>query len=46
MLVWMARTHRVDSHRQVVRGLTIGALLTAGVFTLVEERLLVSMLWE
>ncbi|MEJ5979410.1 DUF2306 domain-containing protein [Novosphingobium sp. PS1R-30] len=35
-----ARGHRVARHRRVVRGLVIGALLVAGVFTFPFDRLL------
>lgn len=44
-LVWNARTHQVRHHRRIVRNLTAGALLLAGVFTLVGERTLALMLW-
>ena len=44
-LVWMARTHQVRHHRRIARNLTAGALLLAGVFTLLGERTLGRMLW-
>ena len=44
-LVWMARTHQVRHHRRIARKLTAGALLLAGVFTLLGERTLGRMLW-
>lgn len=40
LLVWHARRHRVASHRRVVRGMVIGALLVAGFFTFPFNRLL------
>lgn len=43
--VWRARTHRVQAHRQTMRGLYLGACLVAGAFTLLPGRLLGQMLW-
>jgi uncharacterized membrane protein len=40
LLVMAARSHKVTRHRRIVRGLTLGALLIAGVFTLVPSRML------
>jgi uncharacterized membrane protein len=40
LLVFAARTHNVRRHRSAVRGMTTGALLIAGVFTLLPGRLL------
>lgn len=45
-LVWSARAHRVAVHRRTARGLVIGALLVAGVFTLVGDRVLAQFLWR
>lgn len=45
-LVWNARRHRVVEHRRTARGLVIGALLVAGVFTLVGNRILAQFLWS
>ena len=46
LLVWRARRHQVVQHRRAVRGLVIGALLTAGAFTLVGDRVLAQFLWS
>jgi uncharacterized membrane protein len=40
LLVWRARTHRVDLHRRAVRALVATALLTAGFFTFPFDRLM------
>ncbi|WP_068077474.1 hypothetical protein [Novosphingobium lentum] len=40
LIVWTARTHRHARHRRAVRAMVIGALLTAGVFTLPFGRML------
>ncbi|MBL8631036.1 MAG: hypothetical protein JNM81_15490 [Rhodospirillaceae bacterium] len=40
VIVWSARTHRVDRHRRAVRGMVTGALLIAGVFTFPFGRLM------
>lgn len=40
VLVLSARSHRVARHRRTVRGLVIGALLVAGIFTFPFGRLL------
>lgn len=40
LLVLSARQHNHDRHRRIVRGLVIGALLTAGFFTFPFHRLL------
>lgn len=40
LLVWRARTHKVDAHRRGVRGIVLGALLIAGFFTFPFDRLL------
>ena len=45
-LVWTARRHRVAQHRRTARGLVIGALLVAGGFTLVGDRILAQFLWS
>lgn len=39
-LWWTARTHRIALHRRGVRGLVFGALLIAGVFTFLFNRML------
>ncbi len=39
-LVWNARRHRVQQHRRSARGLVIGAILVAGLFTFPFGRLL------
>ena len=46
MLVFAARHHRVARHRRAVRGLVTGALLTAGYFTLIPNRMLGGWLWN
>ena len=40
LLVAAARFHNIGRHRGIVRGLTTGALLTAGFFTLLPDRML------
>ncbi len=45
MLVLAARHHRIARHRGAVRGLVTGALLTAGYFTLIPNRMLGGWLW-
>lgn len=40
LIVLTARSHKHEAHRRSVRGLLIGALMIAGVFTLVPGRLL------
>ncbi len=44
-LAWNARAHKVGHHRRIARNLVAGALLLAGLFTLVGERTLARMLW-
>jgi hypothetical protein len=46
MLVFAARHHRIARHRSAVRGLVTGALLTAGYFTLIPNRMLGGWLWN
>jgi uncharacterized membrane protein len=46
MLVFAARHHRIARHRNAVRGLVTGALLTAGYFTLIPNRMLGGWLWN
>ena len=46
MLVFAARHHRIARHRGAVRGLVAGALLTAGYFTLIPDRILGGWLWN
>ncbi len=43
--VFMARSHRVEVHRQVMQRLYLGACLVAGAFTLLPGRILGHMLW-
>jgi uncharacterized membrane protein len=38
--VWAAHRHAVDRHRQAMIGLFVGALVIAGVFTLVPGRIM------
>jgi uncharacterized membrane protein len=45
LLVLAARHHRIARHRGAVRGLVTGALLTAGYFTLMPNRMLGGWLW-
>ncbi len=45
LLVFAARHHRIARHRGAVRGLVTGALLTAGYFTLMPNRILGGWLW-
>lgn len=40
LIVWSARTHRVERHRGAVRAMVTGALLVAGFFTFPFHRLL------
>ena len=40
LIVWSARTHNVARHRASVRGMVIGALLIAGIFTFPFNRLM------
>lgn len=40
LLVLAARAHKVEAHRRSVRGLIIGGLLIAGVFTFIPPRIL------
>ncbi len=40
LIVWRARRHEVDKHRNAVRGMVTGALLIAGFFTFPFGRLL------
>lgn len=39
-IVWAARTHRVAQHRAAVRGMVLGALVIAGIFTFPFNRLM------
>lgn len=45
-LVLAARHHRIARHRNAVRWLVTGALLTAGYFTLLPSRILGGWLWN
>jgi uncharacterized membrane protein len=45
-LVLAARHHRIARHRNAVRWLVTGALLTAGYFTLLPSRILGGWLWH
>ena len=40
LIVWTARSHNPRAHRGAVRGMVIGALLIAGIFTFPFDRLL------
>lgn len=40
LIVWRARTHNVAGHRSAVRGMVTGALLIAGFFTFMFDRML------
>ena len=40
VIIWSARTHNVARHRSSVRGMIIGALLIAGLFTFPFDRLM------
>jgi uncharacterized membrane protein len=40
MIVWAARTHRVAMHRSIVRWMIAGALIVAGAFTFLPDRVL------
>ena len=40
LIVWSARTHNVARHRQSVRGMVLGALIIAGIFTFPFNRLM------
>jgi uncharacterized membrane protein len=46
LLVFAALHHRIARHRGAVRGLVTGALLTAGYFTLIPNRMLGRWLWN
>jgi hypothetical protein len=43
--LYMARTGRIESHKRIVQGLYFGALIIAGLFTLLPNRLLGHWLW-
>lgn len=43
--VFLARSHRIERHRRVMRGLHLGGCLAAGAFTLLPGRFLGQMLW-
>lgn len=40
LIIWSARTHNVKRHRAPVRGMVLGALLIAGIFTFPFDRLM------
>jgi uncharacterized membrane protein len=40
LIVWNARSHRIEPHRRAVRGMVTGALIIAGAFTFPFERLM------
>ncbi|MES2902782.1 MAG: hypothetical protein V4696_01230 [Pseudomonadota bacterium] len=40
LIVWRARSHNVAGHRSAVRGMVTGALLIAGFFTFMFDRML------
>lgn len=43
--VYRARTHQVAGHRRTMLGLFVGALLVAGLFTLMPYRLIGHLVW-
>jgi len=43
--LYMARTGRIERHKRIVQGLYFGALIIAGLFTLLPNRLLGHWLW-
>lgn len=43
--VWLARTHRVQSHRKQMIGIYVGALVITGLFTLLPGRLIGDAVW-
>jgi uncharacterized membrane protein len=43
--IYMARTGRIEKHKRIVKGLYFGALIIAGLFTLLPNRLLGHWLW-
>lgn len=46
LALWNAHRGDVESHRKGMRGLYIGGLIVAGIFTLVPGRLLGNFLWK
>jgi uncharacterized membrane protein len=46
MGVWHARRHRVRHHRKTMLGVYFGALVIAGLFTLLPQRLIGHALWS
>ncbi len=46
LIWWTARNHRVDGHRNAVRGMVLGALLIAGFFTFPFNRMLGQFLFS
>jgi len=44
LAVWQAHAHRVEEHRRAMRGLFLGALVIAGLFTLAPGRILHAVL--
>lgn len=38
--VWQARRHKVRSHRRMMQGIFVGALIIAGIFTFVPGRIM------
>lgn len=45
LALYMARTRRIKQHKRIVQGLFFGALIIAGLFTLLPHRLLGHLLW-
>jgi uncharacterized membrane protein len=43
--IYTARTGRIEKHKRIVKGLYFGALIIAGLFTLLPNRLLGHWLW-
>ena len=46
LIVWSARAHRVAQHRAAVRGMVLGALVIAGIFTFPFNRLMGHWLFD
>ncbi len=44
--LWRAHRHQVVDHAKTMRGLYLGGMVVAGIFTLVPGRLLGNLLWH
>lgn len=44
--IWRARHGNLEGHRKTMRGLYMGGLIVAGVFTLVPGRLIGNLVWK